>query len=229
MSDRLSEHFCHVFTDLDKFYNAFKNLHNPPDLFVIDYSMYNHEIFNLTNYMDNVRYRIPSIFYNDPCIIAGNRPDHWQHIIRITYGYKDTQNPDEYYEVYKIIASVVEDPDISQYIPLMQKPKMLPENFYVTKMYRDTSLKEARRRLLDFKLKTKMPDNLFFIMELLYINEDKALPLEEIQKEYSEQIRSITKESLIVQISKLKKIIKNNPEANYAIIRQKSGYRLLAF
>jgi len=229
MEDKLTEHFCHVFTDLDKLYSAYKNLHNPPDLFVIDYTLYNHEIFNLTDYMNDVHYRIPSIFYNDPCLIAGNRPDHWQHLIRITYGYKDTQNPEEYYEVFKQIASVVEDPDIAQYVPLMQKPKLLPENFYVTKMFKDTAIKEARHRLLDFKIKTKMPDNLFFIMELLFINEDKAISLEEIQKEYSKEIRNITIESLSVQISKLKKILKDNPQANYAIIKQKKGYRFLAF
>ncbi len=229
ISDRLSEHSCHVFTDINKIYDAILNLHNPPDLLVVDYSMFNHEVFNLNEYMDQVHYSIPLIYYNDPCLIAGNRPDHWKQLTLIENNFLELKNSEEYYDIFKKIAEVVEDPDISQFIPLMQKPKLLPENFYVTKMYKDTVLKDARRRLMEFKSKTNMPDNLFFLMELLYINQDKSVTAESLRDEYSERIRPITLQSVVVQISKLKRIIKDFPEANYTIIKRKNGYQLIAF
>ena len=111
----------------------------------------------------------------------------------------------------------------------MQKPKMLPEKFYVTKMYKDTVLKDAQRRLMEFKTKSNMPDNLFFLMELLYINMDKTVTVEELKDEYSQKIRPITMQSITVQISKLKRILKEFPEANYTIIKRKTGYQLIAF
>ena len=227
MADRLTEHSSHIFTNVSDIYDAVQSLRVPPDLFVVDYSMYNHEIFNLSEYMEEIKYRIPTIFYNEPCLIAGNRPDHWQQIILLTYGYKDTQDPEEYYSVYKIIESVVEDPDISQYIPLLQKPKMLPKNFYVTKMYDDTSIREAKKRLIDFKIKTNIPDNLFFILQLLYRNGETCLSLEEIQQYYEKELRSISIESLKVQISKLKKYLIENPEDKMILTKKKDGYQLL--
>lgn len=229
MCDKLTEHSCHVFIDVERMYTSITMLRNPPDLIVVDYTLYNHEVFNLTEYMDFIHYRIPTIFYNEPCLIAGNRPDHWEHVIRLTYGYKDDQNPEEYYKAYERIAEIVEDPDIAQYIPLMQKPKMLPKNYYITKMYRDTSLKEAHKRLIDFKIRTNTPDNLFFIMELLYRSDTEPLSLEEMKDEYEKEIRPITLTSLKVQISKLRRILKDNPKENYDIVRRKAGYQLLAF
>lgn len=229
ISDRLAEHSCHVFTDINKIYDAILNLHNPPDLLVVDYSMFNHEIFSISEYMDQVHYHIPIIYYNDPCLIAGNRPDHWKHLLFLQNDLLESKNQDEYYDVFVKITEVVEDPDISQYIPLMQKPKMLPEKFYVTKMYKDTVLKDAQRRLMEFKTKTNMPDNLFFLMELLYIYLDKTVSAEELRDEYSQKIRPITIQSITVQLSKLKKILKDYPEANYTIIKRKTGYQLIAF
>ena len=127
------------------------------------------------------------------------------------------------------IAEVVEDPEISQYIPLLQKPKMLPENFFVTKMYMDTSLKEAKTRLYEFKVKAEIPENLFFLMELLYIKCEEPITLEELQKTYSEYANNISLNSLKVNLSKVRKILKDNPDQRLELIKRRDGYKMISY
>ena len=204
-----------------------QNLINLPDLLVLDYTMHNHEIFDINEFMDLVKRHIPKIYYNDPCIVAGTRADHWHLLLKYANGYKSDSDPEVYKDVFKRIEEVIEDPDISQYIPLMQKPRPLPKDFYVTKMYKEASMKDSNNRLISFKLKTKIPENLYFLLELLYRSQSSPLSLEELQKQYTDELRDIKISSLKCQISKLRRILEDNPEYKFAIVKRKSGYLLL--
>ena len=103
----------------------------------------------------------------------------------------------------------------------MQKPRPLPKDFYVTKMYKEASMKESNNRLISFKLKTKIPENLYFLMELLYRSQNIALSLEELQNQYADELRDIKISSLKCQISKLRRILDDNPEYKFTIVKRK--------
>lgn len=227
IADHLKDHSCWVFDGFDNAIGVMQNLINLPDLLVLDYTMHNHEIFDINEFMDLVKRRIPKIYYNDPCIVAGTRAVHWKVLIENAHGFKRDIDPAIYMDVFKRIEAVIADPDISQYIPLMQKPRPLPKNFYVTKMYKEASMKDAFNRLISFKIEAKVPENLFFLMELLYRSQDTPLSLEELQKQYEEDSRPIKISSLKCQISKLRRYIEDNPDFKYAIVKRKQGYLLL--
>ena len=227
IADHLPDHSCYVFEGFDGAVSVMQNMKNLPDLLVLDYTLHNHEAFDINEFMDIVKRRIPKIYYNDPCIIAGTRADHWDFLIRYSHGYKRDIDPEIYYDVFERIEKVIKDPDISQYIPLMQKPKPLPKDFYVTKMYKEESMKDAYNRLISFKIRAKVPENLFFLMELLYRSQGTPLSLEELQKQHEEDSRFIKLSSLKCQISKLRRILEDNPEFKYTIIKRQNGYLLL--
>lgn len=227
IADSIENHKCYVFGGFDSAISAMKNLKKLPDLLVFDYTMHNHQVFNIDEFMENCNHQLPYIYYNDPCIIAENRPDHWDFIVKNSEGYDKNIPLTEYRYVFGKIADVIENPDISQYIPLMQKPKPLPEKFYITKMYREDSMKNAYHNLISFKVHSKLPENLFFLLELFYNSPDKPLSLEELQKLHLEDNRSISTKSLVIQISKLRRYMYDFPEFNYTIIKRKDGYLLL--
>ena len=227
IADHLKDHSCWVFDGFNNAIAVMQNLINLPDLLVLDYTLHNHEIFDINEFMDLVKRRIPKLYYNDPCIVAGTRAEHWHLLIKYSFGYKNNIDPETYHDVFERIERVIEDPDISQYIPLMQKPRPLPKDFYVTKMYKEASMKEAYNRLINFKIKAKVPENLFFLMELLYRSQETPLSLEELQKQYEEDSKSIKISSLKCQISKLRRYIEDNPDFKYAIVKRKQGYLLL--
>ncbi|MCQ2592564.1 MAG: helix-turn-helix domain-containing protein [Treponema sp.] len=229
MAKALFEHRCYVFSGYSEAYATIADLKMPPDLLVLDYTLFNHEIFHIIEYMDAIRYRIPLIFFNDPCPIASSRADHWEQVIKMTYDYKEEQKPEVYHKVYEIIESVVENPELRPYIPLMQKFKPLPKHLYVTKMYEDSSIKASYYSLINFKNKSKMSNGIFFLMELFYRNSDKAITLEELQKQYEDNRHFITIESLKVQISRLRTFLKNHSNNQYAILTRKDGYQLVVF
>jgi len=227
IADNLPDHSCYVFDGFDGAISVMENMINLPDLLVLDYTMHNHEIFDINEFMDLIKKRIPKIYYNDPCIVAGTRAEHWDCLTRLSHGYKRGIDPQIYIDVFTRIENVIENPDISQYIPLMQKPKPMPKNLYITKMYNEESMKNAFNRLLTFKLKAKVPENLFFLLELLYRSQGKPLTLEELQKQHEEDCRSIKTSSLKCQISKLRKILAQYPEFKYVIVKRQNGYLLL--
>jgi len=129
IADHIPDHSCYIFEGFDGAISVMQNMKNLPDLLVLDYTMHNHETFDINEFMDIIKRRIPKIYYNDPCIIASTRADHWDFLIKYSHGYKRDIDPKIYYDVFQRIEKVIEDPDISQYIPLMQKPKPLPKNF----------------------------------------------------------------------------------------------------
>lgn len=229
MAARLPDHKCFVFSSLDTFYTIFTNLINLPDLVILDYTIFNHEIFDVDEYMKSNHLTVPKIYYNDPCLTFPYRPKHWETLLSLSSVYNQKTNKDEYKAVLKIIAEVVEDPVLSPYINLIQKPPKLPKELYVTNMYNETSMKESFFDLISFKEKTKMPDNLFTLLEILYREKKSALSLEQIQQEYEENCRKISLSSLRSQISNLKKILKENSEAKLVIIKRKEGYQLLTY
>lgn len=59
-------HICCLFTSKNEFLSTLKIMKKKPDLLVLDYRTYNHDIFNIYNYLKEISCPVPLIFYNDP-------------------------------------------------------------------------------------------------------------------------------------------------------------------
>ena len=201
----------------------------PPDLLVLDYTLFNHDIFNIYEQMEDENTHIPAIFYNEPCTSKMKRSDFWEYIIQYENCFNKDLKITEYKKIFKTIEGIVENPDLSPYIPLMQKAKPLPPQFAANIFYRDQVYNSTEHQLYDLHSAPGMTPSRFYLLQIFYTHIDSYLTLKDIQSEYEKDKREISTDSLKVQISRLRTIIKNADNCRLLILNDKNGYKLVEF
>ena len=91
ISDHLSAqgNHCFAFETLEDLYSLITSMTKYPDLLILDYLSFNHDIFNIYTYLKSLDANLPVIFYNDPCLTRSTRAAHWKSVLEITqFGYK---------------------------------------------------------------------------------------------------------------------------------------------
>lgn len=224
---KLQKHFASLFTELSELPFQF-------DLICAEYTMYNHENYNLPSELLKSNILAPVIFYNEPCLLTPNRSSTWyqqikeQHILT----QKNTErtnliskNLSDYKNFFIELQNLVESETLSPYIPLMQKPKSIPAELKTSLLDTLTKLNQTED-LSILKVKLKLPDNLFTLLSIL--NEQKTpVGLTELAKLYSQKNDSITEDSLKVQISNLRKYLNKDETESLYVQKNKDGYFLV--
>lgn len=226
-------HTCTIFTNqlsLDKALNSLKFL---PDLLILDYKLENHLLSGnpFENLYRKKRY-LPMIYYNDPCIGEGARMMVWRGFI------EDMENPefipkdrtdmptlDDLDKIFSIVNDFVESEDFSPYIHLMQQPKPFPKNYtfeYICNKFKAWKIEE--NYIQEFRKKSKLPENLFTLLQIFSDRKGTKLSITEIKKIYTEEKAEISESSLKVMISNLRSFFKKFPEYHFAIVKSPSGY-----
>ena len=111
LADALQEKnfVCSLFLSKNEFLLALENMKKKPDLLVLDYNTYNHDIFNIYNYLKEIGCGVPLIFYNDPLPKnAEARASHWFLVNNLYYGNCDEIKIENYVPVFTLISNVVE-------------------------------------------------------------------------------------------------------------------------
>lgn len=228
-------HSCVIFSDYTNLKNTLVRSQYLPDLVLVDYMVENHILTsNPYEKLDETKTYLPLIYYNDPCIAKGARVSVWKDIIQnfcnkeyIPEG-KFVPDDNIIEEVLKTVSDFVESEQFSPYIHLMTPPPPFPEVFSTDFLYEKiTYNKNHYKSIKDFKIKTKLPDNLFILLQIFYDRKNENISLQELKEYYQERKGSITEDSLKVQISKIKSYIKKNPEYNYKIEHSPKGYLFL--
>lgn len=228
-------HFALVFADTESMFLAIKNSLDQPDLIAADYTIFNHENFNFSETLARENIFTPIIYYNEPCLTRGNRRLSWMGSIKekMVVSAKDpvryefyVKNMESYRRLFEVIQQLVESEELSQYIPLMQKPKPLPDNF------KKSLLAKLREDSLDsliftFKKRNKLPRNLFNLLQILNENRNYSISAEDLSDIYSDKFSPITVKSIKVLISQLKHYIEEDAECVFYIAKNKNGYKLI--
>ena len=231
ISDHLSDngHLCFVFTTMSDLSESIRNMKTLPELLILDYLTFNHDIFNVYDYMDQLNIKVPLIFYNDPCLLRSSRSLHWKTQLELTnarYHKKDFSN---YEPLLKELEALIEAKEFKPYISLLQPPQKLPASF-VRDKYTLQYLKENQDDcIVKFKERTNLPGNLFFLLSVLQEYKNLELSYNDIVEIYEKKGRHITKESLRVLMSRLKKFIHQDKECNFLIYHDKDRYRFVRY
>lgn len=229
-ANNLPDHTCFVFSQPEKFLSIIRNMKVPPDLLVLDYTLFNHDIFNIYEQMEDESTHIPAIFYNEPCTSKLSRTKFWEYIIKYEDCFNKNLDTSKYIPVFEVIQNIVENPDIREYIPLMQKPKPLPEKFLKRAFYsREEIFNSVKKQLYSLHNAKGMTPSKFYLLELFYLHMNDYMTLEQLQAEYEKDNRNITISSLKVQISRLRTIMKNTEKNRLVIINNKNGYKMVEF
>lgn len=233
--DHLTEkgHLCFCFNSQEEISITLMKIQTPPDLLVLDFISYNHDDFNIYNFLANQKLTLPLIFYNEPCLTMSTRSRHWKSQIMLnqnSFFKKDSSiNIDSYDEIFKDIEELVESEELSPYISLMQKPQPLPE-YMIPKRYSLEYIRNTKNDFIfEFKKRSGLPNNLFYLLSIFQKNKEFALSLSDIQKFYRNDGKEISESSLKVLISRLRTKIREDRQCKFIILKKKGLYQFVQF
>ena len=231
IADHLTEkgNLCFAFANQSDISMAIRNQKKLPDLMILDYTLYTHDVFNLYSYMDEVDLKFPVIFYNDPCLIRKKRADHWKAIIELTQSKHIMKDFSAYVPSLTALEELIESEELFPYITLIQPAKQLPLSM-VKDSYTLQYLKENKNDCIyTFQERNKIPNNLFYLLELLQQNKNLMLSFKDIIEIYKKDGKEISEDSLRVHMSRLRKFIRNDRECNFLIYHEKDRYKFVRY
>lgn len=220
---------CIVFSSLEDFLTSIDRSSAPPDLMILDYVIFNHDIFNIYAYLEKRKTNCPCIFYNDPCLTRKSRKSHWKSQINIIQNKDRAINVDRLDPVFDDLQALVENETLSQSIKLMAMPKPFPKELVNPKITLEYIRQQQDCGTEDFRKRSNLPDSLFYLLKILQRNKDLRMTIKDIQKCYEEDKKQISERSLYVMLSKLRGIIRDDKQAKFIIRKDGEYYRFIKF
>ncbi len=205
------------------------NMQKGPELLILDYLTFNHDIFNIYTHLKKKRIVLPVIFYNDPCLTRNTRTNHWKSVFQLTQPESVKRKMEKYEVVFNDLEELITAEEFMPYISLLQPPQKVPETLikdrYTLQYIKDNS----DDCIKTFKERNKLPYNLYYLLSLLQKNKDMPLTVESILELYEKDGKKITAKSLKVLISKLKSCIRKDKECSFLIYTENKTYRFVRY
>lgn len=223
-----NENMCIPFPTFTQLYEEVKNAKKYPDLLILDYMMYNHEAFSITENLNQHNIYLPVVWYNDPCIQASSRVRHWKTMIK-TLQCENEPNKDlsHFDDLFLKLQNLVECDELRPYIALMQKPEPLPEKYIRKKITLDYIKKMNIDNIKEFQHRSKLSDSLYYLLTVFFRNKDAPLTKDLIIEEYKKDFKTIEKKSLNTMICNLRKAIRDDGHCNFYITGTKKFYTFI--
>lgn len=231
ISDHLTDkgHLCFPFLMQEDISVTLQNQKKLPDLLILDYMTFNHEIFNIFTYLKTLNLKVPVVFYNDPCLIRSTRSAHWMAIMESMQPIINEKDLSIYTDVLKDLEDLIESEELKPYITLLQPPKQIPLSM-VKESYTLHYLKENRNDCIyQFLERSKIPKNIFYLLDLMQKNKDSELTLKDIASLYALDGKTITEESLKVLMSRLRKYIREDKECDFLIYHDENRFKFVRY
>lgn len=231
ISDHLSfkGNHCIPFETSEDLSSLVKTMKEGPDLLILDYLSYNHDIFNIYSYLRGINRPIPVIFYNDPCITRSTRVAHWKSILELVMPSYPPRDYSIFDKTFTKLEELIISEEFSPYISLLQPPQPVPVTMIKDKYTLQYLRDKADDCITSFREKNKLPNNLFYLLSLLQKNKDYSLSIRQILDLYKRDEKIISEKSLKVLLSRLKSIIRADKECNFLIFQDKGRFRFIRY
>lgn len=220
---------CIPFRKISHIQDTIHNSKTNPDLIILDYLSFNHDAFSIVYRMMDENVRVPIVFYNDPVMIKKTRIGHWKEMILRLQPCREIIDDNKYDPIFIKLQNLVESDELRPYLPLMTKPLEIPKEMIKDNFTLQYMKEKKGDFIYEFKKRTNLPENLFYLLALLHSNRDKALSYTDISDLYKEDERKISYESLKVMMSKLKSAIRNDKQCNFIIGKKDNKFRFIVF
>lgn len=207
----------------------FHILHNNvtlPDLFVMDYTMFQHDMLNIYRYMRELNVIVPLIFYNDPYPSDGERVTYW--LFQLARHFTELEISPELKELLYAIQNAVESPAIKPYIPLIQEPLPFGEADICSQVEK-TPVLPYNINIYELRKKVKMPPTIFNLF-IKFINRyNTYISRNELKDVLLMHDRVAADRSVCVYVSRLRYYLKKIKKYNIEILNSAAGYKLIIY
>jgi DNA-binding response OmpR family regulator len=227
IADILEEqnNICCIYTDEGEFYKALSNMKKYPDLLLLDYLVFNHDVFNVYRYMQEIKCLVPLIFYNDPFPPEDIRVQYWIMILKLYYSDTDI-NTDLYTSTLNLVADAVNSDKLRPYIALMRPPLSYPEQENNTAEFLPAASPKVQDKTITF-IRNELPDSLYSVFIILYKHRGKTISILELQSLLKQKDREVKIDTIYSDISRLRAFFKIHNSGGIDILKAGKGYKLL--
>lgn len=234
-------HLSVIVSKREVFYDYIHSNEKLPDLFVLDFSLFMHNLINIFVYLKQINRVTPIIFYNDPFPEDKSRKYYWEFL---WHNHFPNMNLEYLENVIDIIANTINSPELKPYVSLIQKPIPIPQKSSATTSI-DTEEKEHETDLeqqdlkvvnmnkktvniYEFRHKKNIPGLPFRILEYLYEHLETDVPMQDLVDIFDSKNKEKTS-NITVYISRLRTYLKPEPgdEVRFDILTYKKTYRLI--
>ncbi len=220
---------CIVFEKLDDLSSLIRSMPKGPDMLILDYCTYNHELFNVYAYLKKIQKQFPVVFYNDPCITRSTRAAHWKTILELTQNSYEHKDFSIYDDIFEKLEELINSKELSPYISLLQPPAPVPQSMIKDKYTLQYLKDNSDDCITSFRERNKLPNNLFYLLNLLQKNKAMPLKIADIIELYEKDEKKISEKSLKVLISRLRNMIRHDKECDFLIYHEKQYYRFIRY
>lgn len=231
IADNLTEktNHCIVFEKLDDLSSLIRSMDKGPDLLILDYLTYNHELFNIYAYLKKIEKQFPVIFYNDPCITRSSRFAHWKSMLEITQNSYENKDFSYFDDIFTKLEELINSKELSPYISLLQPPDPIPHTMVKDKYTLQYLKDNSDDCITSFRDRNKLPNNMYYLLSLLQRNKDLPLKVSDIIELYEQDEKKISAKSLKVLLSRLRSLTHQDKQCEFLIYHEKEYYRFIRY
>ena len=232
IADKLEQagYQCIVLTNTKMFFHLLHSNDELPDLFIMDYVLFQHDVLNIYRYMKKNNRITPLIFYNDPYPNEQVRANFW---IYQCHAHFPDLNLSKVKTAFHLVAAAVDSPELKPYIPLIQTP--LP--FHEKEIAIKTVLHEEKTQnaasgqfnIYEFRKKTNMNPTIFHLFEYLYQRLGLYVSSEELRHIILSNGKTAKPGSVSSYISRLRSYLVLIKEINIDLIATHKCYKLIVY
>ncbi len=214
-----------VFDNLDIFFQLMYSKKKLPDLFVFDYRVFQHDIFNVYRYMENIQRLAPLIFYNDPYPDPKIRVNYWLYQCSLHIKNTDCTALEQ---PFTIIAKTISSPSLNPYISIIQQPLPFPAAEFQQEEFESVPEKKEIN-IYEFRKREKIQPSVFRLLKYLYERRNTYISIEELEKNILGKDQIAKRGSVYSYISRLRSYMKRESSIRMDIIQSHKRYKLVIF
>lgn len=221
----LKGHSAKLFDSDSQFFISIYKKEEVPDFIIYDYLLFNHNAFNIYNFMKKEDCLVPLVFFNEPTLHPEPTEVFFKNFLNLIH---DESKIDwEKYE--KIVSDSAEI--ITQEMSSQEKAKTtesaLEENSIPEKNPCTTKSAEQAEKRKDEPILKELSGISIAIFKKLFKNLNKCVPLKELQA--SEELQKTLQEATVFcSISKIRKAMKKAGSDDFDILKNPRGYTMIS-
>ena len=232
---KFNGHQCFITKDFETIYEKLLETELQPDLFILDYTLFNPLLFNPFKFLASKNLYIPLIIYNDPFAPKKFKIEYWGNIIK-TFFPPNRINFKIYNQIFKTLENALfylEQKESNAQIEEENKQRKL-HNIESSKEFEKynnfCNFMEINEKINNITKKYNEPifslitGSAYTIFEKLYIKKNIVISVKELQKSISKG-KEAKPTTIYCIISKIRKLIETHGN-NYNIIKIGDGYKL---
>lgn len=220
IADQLKKsfHICSIFTDSAELYGAVtQNGSGKIDLIALDYSLFEHDIFNpFEILLHDEKSIIPVIYYNDPYPESSEMAAYWKAKNRSCYGEKlPEEKLHQIYPLFKQLQNIVNSERINPYISVICKPR--------TFILKNSFISRQKFSPEQYRLQKNMPQSRYDLFMLFYRNKDIPLTSSWLCEQMWNENSLARQNALYSYIHDLRKFFSSDETKLFSIERQENS------